>query len=334
MDPQIGLRGKNETFPYVYLDPQISFYEAKMKPSTPIAGSDMFETIQARLARLLDVVKDILKRPSAMVGGILLVVILLTSLLFPLAFHIDPLDQDLLARFSPPVWQEGGSWDHILGTDNLGRDILSRLLYGSRVSLLVGFSAVALAAFVGIVLGLVSGYYGGRLDSIIMRIADIFMAYPFMLLTISVIAVLGPSILNLIIVLGISDWVTYARTIRGSVLSIKAKEFVEASRAIGTPHVVIILRHVLPNVISPLIVLATLRVANIIIWESGLSYLGMGSPPPMPTWGRMLAEGRVYITDAWWLVTIPGLAIMVTILSINLLGDGLRDALDPRLKNI
>jgi peptide/nickel transport system permease protein len=160
------------------------------------------------------------------------------------------------------------------------------------------------------------------------------MAYPFMLLTISVIAVLGSSIFNLILVLGISDWTTYARTVRGSVLSIKEKEFVMAARAAGTRNLRIITRHILPNVISPLVVLGTLRVANIIIWESGLSFLGMGVPPPMPTWGRMLAEGRVYITEAWWLVTLPGLAIMLTILSINLLGDGLRDALDPRLRNI
>ncbi len=167
-----------------------------------------------------------------------------------------------------------------------------------------------------------------------MRIADIFLAYPFMLLTISVIAVLGNSIFNLILVLGISDWVTYARTIRGSVLSLKKKDFIEASRSAGMSHPGILFRHILPNVISPLVVLGTLRVANIIIWESGLSFLGMGVPPPMPTWGRMLAEGRIYIADAWWLVTFPGLAIMITILSINLLGDGLRDALDPRLRNV
>jgi peptide/nickel transport system permease protein len=256
------------------------------------------------------------------------------SLAFPLIYQVDPLEQELMARLTPPAWQDGGNADHLLGTDNLGRDVLSRLLYGSRVSLLVGFAAVLVAAIAGIFLGLFSGYYGGKLDSLIMRVADIFMAYPFMLLTISVIAVLGSSIFNLILVLGLSDWVTYARTIRGSVLSLKEKEFVEASRAIGTSHRVIIFRHILPNVISPLLVLGTLRVANIIIWESGLSFLGMGVPPPMPTWGRMLAEGRLYITDAWWLVTLPGLAIMITILSINLLGDGLRDALDPRLRNI
>lgn len=292
------------------------------------------ENVAPKIRRALETGREVVKRPSALVGGILLLFILMTSMWFPFLYPEDPLAQDLLARFTPPVWQEGGTWNHILGTDNLGRDVLSRLLYGSRTSLLVGFTAVFVAELVGIVLGLISGYYGGRTDSVIMRIADVFMAYPFMLLTISVIAVLGPSILNLIFVLGISDWVTYARTIRGSVLSLKEKEFVEASRAIGTRDIIIIIRHILPNVVSPLLILGTLRVANIIIWESGLSYLGMGVPPPMPTWGRMLSEGRVYITEAWWLVTLPGLAIMFTILSINLLGDGLRDALDPRLKNL
>ena len=296
--------------------------------------SKVHDALEPRLRFSAETLGEVVRRPSALVGGILLCLVLLVSASFPLFYPVDPLEQDLMARFTPPVWQAGGSWAYPLGTDNLGRDILARLLYGSRVSLLVGFSAVLVAEVAGILLGLVSGYYGGRLDSLIMRVADVFMAYPFMLLTISVIAVLGTSIFNLILVLGLSDWVTYARTIRGSVLSLKEKEFVEASRAIGTPHRVIIFRHILPNVVSPLLVLGTLRVANIIIWESGLSFLGMGVPPPMPTWGRMLAEGRIYITDAWWLVTLPGIAIMITILSINLLGDGLRDALDPRLRNI
>ena len=281
-----------------------------------------------------DTVKEVARRRSALAGGLLLGFILLTSAFFPLFYSVDPIEQDLSLRFTPPAWQKGGTWVHPLGTDNLGRDQLARILHGSRISLLVGFSAVLVAELAGILLGLVSGYYGGKIDHLIMRVADIFMAYPFMLLTISVIAVLGNSIFNLILVLGVSDWVTYARTIRGSVLSLKEKEFVEASRAIGTSDRVILWRHILPNVISPLLILGTLRVANIIIWESGLSFLGMGVPPPNPTWGRMLAESRVYIADAWWLVTLPGLAIMATILSINLLGDGLRDALDPRLKNL
>lgn len=292
------------------------------------------EKVSPSLRLVADTVREVARRRSALAGGILLFVIFMVSLFFPLVYSVDPLAQDLMARFRPPVWENGGSLSHILGTDNLGRDILARILYGSRVSLLVGFSAVLIGECIGILLGLISGYYGGRLDSVIMRTADIFMAYPFMLLTISIIAVLGNSMFNLILVLGLSDWVIYARTIRGSVLSLKEKEFVESARAVGTGHVAIIRRHIFPNVISPLLVLGTLRVANIIIWESGLSFLGMGVPPPAPTWGRMLAEGRVYIADAWWLVTFPGLAIMVTILSINLLGDGLRDALDPRLRNI
>ncbi len=292
------------------------------------------ERFGPRLRLTADTIREVARRRSALWGGIMLCVIFLTSLLFPLFYHVDPLAQDLLARFVPPAWLDGGSMSHPLGTDNLGRDVLARILYGSRISLLVGFSAVLLGELVGIVLGLLSGYYGGKLDSLIMRTADIFMAYPFMLLTISVIAVLGNSMFNLILVLGISDWTIYARTIRGSVLSLKEKEFVEAARAAGTRNLSIITRHILPNVISPLLVLGTLRVANIIIWESGLSFLGMGVPPPAPSWGRMLADGRMYIGDAWWLVTLPGLAIMCTILSINLLGDGLRDALDPRLRNV
>ncbi|MEE4608766.1 MAG: ABC transporter permease [Desulfobacteraceae bacterium] len=297
-------------------------------------GAERFRRLRATWRLWAETFRALGRSPGAVMGGLLFAAIIAVSLFFPLLYPRDPLAQELLARLAPPFWQEGGNLAYPLGTDNLGRDVLVRLLYGSRVSLLVGFSAVLVACGAGIVLGLISGYYGGRVDHLIMRLADVFMAYPFMLLTISVIAVLGNSIFNLILVLGLSDWVTYARTIRGSVLSIKKKEFVMAARSVGTPHRVILLRHVFPNVLSPILVLGTVRVANIIIWESGLSFLGMGVPPPMPTWGRMLAEGRVYIADAWWLVTLPGLAIMLTILSINLLGDGLRDALDPRLRNI
>ena len=305
-----------------------------MTPNASSIYQYSVERLGPPLRLMADTIQEVARRRSALWGGIMLCVIFATSLLFPFFYHVDPLAQDLLARFTTPVWLDGGSMSHPLGTDNLGRDVLARILYGSRISLSVGFSAVLLGEFVGIILGLVSGYYGGKLDSLIMRTADIFMAYPFMLLTISVIAVLGNSKFNLILVLGISDWVIYARTIRGSVLSLKEKEFVEAARAAGTRNLPIITRHILPNVISPLLVLGTLRVANIIIWESGLSFLGMGVPPPAPSWGRMLADGRLYISDAWWLVTLPGLAIMLTILSINLLGDGLRDALDPRLRNV
>ncbi|MCE5243442.1 MAG: ABC transporter permease [Desulfobacteraceae bacterium] len=305
-----------------------------MKSCVSTLYRNSLERLMPSLGLMAETAREVARRRSAMVGGVLLLGIFFISIFFSFFYTIDPLAQDLLARFMPPAWLPGGSLAHPLGTDNLGRDVLARILYGSRISLLVGFSAVFISECIGISLGLVSGYYGGKIDNVIMRTADVFLAYPFMLLTISVIAVLGNSIFNLILVLGISDWVIYARTIRGSVLSLKEKEFVEASRASGTRNSAIICRHILPNVISPLLVLGTLRVANIIIWESGLSFLGMGVPPPAPTWGRMLAEGRIYIGDAWWLATLPGLAIMCTILSINLLGDGLRDALDPRLRNI
>jgi len=285
-----------------------------------------------RLGRFLETLGELSRHRSAAIGGSMMAAIILTSLVFPLFYSVDPVANDLLIRFRPPVWLEGGSWAHLLGTDNIGRDVLARILHGSRISLLVGVSTVLVAATTGVLLGLVAGYFGGRLDDLIMRVGDVFLAYPFMLLTISVIAVLGPSVFNLILVLALSDWVTYARTVRGSVLSVKQAEFVQAARAIGTSRAVIIWRHVLPNVLSPILVLGTVRTANYIIWESGLSFLGMGVPPPTPTWGRMLAEGRVYLIDSWWLATIPGVAIMLTILAINLFGDGLRDALDPRLK--
>ncbi len=267
------------------------------------------------------------------IGGAMLGLIALVTVAYPAVYGADPIAPDLLARFTPPAWQAGGTPAHPLGTDNLGRDVLARLLAGSRVSLSIAALAVLVAAGTGALLGLTAGFHGGWIDHLIMRVGDVFLAYPFMLLTISVIAVLGSSLVNLVLVLGLSDWVIYARTIRGAVLSIKPKEFVQAAHALGTPGSRIMFRHVLPNVVSPLLVLATVRMANVIIWESGLSFLGMGAPPPAPTWGRMLAEGRVYITEAWWLVTLPGLGIMLTILAVNLLGDGLRDTLDPRIRH-
>ncbi len=274
-----------------------------------------------------------LRHAGLVMGGAILGLIVLVTIGYPAVYGVDPIEPDLVARFAPPAWQAGGTAAHPLGTDNLGRDVLARLLAGSRVSLSIAALAVLVAAGTGAFLGLAAGFYGGWLDHVIMRVGDVFLAYPFMLLTISVIAVLGSSLVNLVLVLGLSDWVIYARTIRGAVLSIKPKEFVQAAHALGTPGSRIMFRHVLPNVVSPLLVLATVRMANVIIWESGLSFLGMGAPPPAPTWGRMLAEGRVYIADAWWLVTLPGLGIMLTILAVNLLGDGLRDSLDPRVRH-
>lgn len=277
-------------------------------------------------------IRDLRQHRSALIGTILLGVILFACFVLPYLWSVSPTDTSLLHRFLPPFWAEGGSMAHPLGTDNLGRDVLARILIGGQVSLMVAFFTVAIAVSVGLVLGTLAGYFGGWVDSVIMRIGDLFLAYPFMLLTISVIAILGPSLTVLILVLALSDWVTYARTVRGSVLSVKNREYVTAAKAIGTSDPVILRTHILPNIMSPVLVLGTVRAANYIIWESGLSFLGMGVPPPTPTWGMMLAEGRDFILDAGWLATLPGLAIMATILSVNLVGDGLRDVLDPRLK--
>lgn len=276
----------------------------------------------------------LLQSPSAFIGVVILALIIFACFAVPVLLGQDGEATDLLNTFVPPVWQEGGTWATPLGTDNLGRDVLSRILIGGRISITVALSAVAVALTVGLLLGTLSGFYGGWVDSLIMRVGDLFLAYPFMLLTISVIALLGPSLTNLIIILALADWVTYARTVRGSVIAVRGREYIRAAEAIGARNRTIIRRHVLPNILAPTLVLATVRAANYIIWESGLSFLGMGVPPPTPTWGIMLAEGRNYILNAWWLVTLPGLAIMFTILSVNLLGDGLRDAMDPRLKRV
>ncbi|MGI6130533.1 MAG: ABC transporter permease [Bacillota bacterium] len=238
----------------------------------------------------------------------------------------------LTRRLTPPFWMEGGSLAHPLGTDSLGRDILSRLIFGSRVSLIVGLVAVAAGAGVGIALGLATGYYGGVLDNVIMRIGDVQLAFPFILLAIALMAVLGEGLGNVILVLSIRSWVPYARMVRGQVLALKEQEFVQAVRAIGAKDLRITVKHILPNVAAPVIVLASFSVARTIIAEASLSFLGLGVGVSAATWGAMISQGKDYLTDAWWISAFPGLAIMVTVLSINLIGDWLRDSLDPSLK--
>jgi peptide/nickel transport system permease protein len=276
--------------------------------------------------------RRLIRRRTALVGLVVVAAVVLAALLAPVLTPFDPLVQDISQRLKPPGWVSPEGRAHWLGTDHLGRDILGRILYGSRIALVVGLSAVAIAGTLGLVVGVVSGYFGGRVDDLFMRLADIQLAFPFILLALAVIGVLGPSLRNIIVVVGVSGWVVYARIVRGEVLSLREREFVQAARAVGSPPARVIVRHLVPNAFAPWLVIATLDMARVIIVESALSFLGLGIPPPTPTWGAMLADGRVYMSTAWWLATFPGLAILVTVLGINLLGDGLRDTLDPRLK--
>ena len=272
------------------------------------------------------------RRRTALFGLAVVAAVALTAILAPVVSPFDPLEQDISQRLREPGWQDAQGRVHPLGTDHLGRDILARIIYGSRIALLVGLAAVAISGVLGLMIGLVAGYFGGRVDDFFMRLADIQLAFPFILLAIAIIGVLGPSLQNIIIVIGVSSWVVYARVVRGEVLSIREREFVQAAIALGGRNGRIVLRHVLPNAFTPWLVVATLDMARVIVLESALSFLGLGVQPPTPTWGGMLADGRVYLSTAWWLATFPGLAILVTVLGINLFGDGLRDTLDPRLK--
>lgn len=275
--------------------------------------------------------KRILKKKSAILGLVIVGSVLLMALFAPYIAPHDPEGVELALRLRPPFWLEGGSFEYPLGTDSLGRDVFSRIIYGSQKSLFVSFTSTIISSILGVSLGMIAGYYGGYIDSVISRLGDIQLAFPLILLSIAVISVLGSSTLNLIVVFGIANWVVYAKVARGAVLSIKEKEYVEAARSIGCSRFRIILLHIFPNIFASIIVIATLSLAGIIISESSLSFLGLGVPPPKPTWGGMLSEGRQYMYDGWWLATFPGLAIAITVLGVNLFGDGLRDAYDPKL---
>jgi len=266
------------------------------------------------------------RSPLAMLG---LAAVIALVLIAVFADYIAPYGyaaQDLMSAFEPP------SANHWFGTDEFGRDLFSRIIYGSRISLQVGFIAVGIAVFAGGFLGAVSGYYGGRLDNLIMRGMDILLSIPSILLAIAIAASLGPGLFNLMIAVGISSTPNYARIVRGSVLSIRNQEFVEAAKAVGSSDLRIILKHIIPNCMAPIIVQSTLGVAIAILTAAGLSFIGLGIQPPVPEWGAMLSGGREYIRDYAYMTIFPGLAIMISILALNFLGDGLRDALDPKLK--
>ena len=268
----------------------------------------------------------LLRNPGTLTGLILLGLLVLVALLAPVITSYDPVELAPRDRLQAP------SLTHFFGTDAFGRDVFTRVIYGGRISLQIGFIAVGIASLLGVTFGLLAGYYGGLLDNLIMRLIDVMLAFPGILLALAIVAILGPNLINAMIAVGISAAPTYARVVRGAVLQTKEQAYVEAIIQGGARTWRILLLHILPNILAPIVVIATLGVANAIIAGAALSFLGLGAEPPTPEWGLMLSDGRSYLRHAWWITTFPGLAIMVTVLSINLIGDGLRDALDPRMQ--
>lgn len=282
-------------------------------------------------AKRSNYLRVLLRKPVAVLSVAFLLVLAVAAVTAPVIAPHSPGRQSLRARLLPPVPVDGSQPAHVLGTDQLGRDVLSRLIYGARVSLLVGLSVVVLAASVGTGLGLVAGYVGGRVDALLMRIVDVFLAFPFLLLAIVFMATLGQGLKNIIFVLALTGWVDYARTVRAQVLALRETEYVTAAEALGVVKSGVMWRHILPNVLASVIVIASLQVGAVIVSEASLTFLGLGVPPAIPTWGTMLATGREYMSSAWWLATLPGLAITLTVLAVNTIGDWLRDTRDPYL---
>jgi peptide/nickel transport system permease protein len=266
----------------------------------------------------------LLRRREALVGLVITIGFLLATIVAPLVAPYDPFDQDLSAALSPP------SPAHLLGSDQYGRDVLSRVIFGSRTALLAIVGANGLALVLGSALGLIGGFLGGVVDACVMRLVDVLLAFPYLLLALIIVAALGPSLTNSLVAIGIVYTPQYARLIRGQVLSVRAADYVRAARAIGTPRLAVMLRHVLPNSLTPVIVMALLQAGSVVVETAGLSFLGLGAQPPSPDWGALLADGHNYFLTAWWIATFPGLAIFCVVLGFNLIGEALRDQLDPR----
>lgn len=276
--------------------------------------------------------RQLLGHPVALAGGIVILVYLLGAVFAPQITSHDPALGNLRLRFQPPAWQEGGSWEYPLGADAQGRDLLTRIVYGARISLLVGGLSVGISVLVGGALGALTGFYRGRLDAVISRLADLLLAFPFLIFAIGVMAFMGPGFTNLILALTFKGWVEFFRLVRGEMMAEKTQEYVEAARVSGLGNLAIIGREILPNIIQSVFVLGTLRMGDMIIMEASLSFLGLGIQPHIPAWGSMVAAGRDYMLVSWWVSTFPGIALLILVLSINLFGEGLRDILDPRLK--
>ncbi len=276
----------------------------------------------------------LLRRYPVVPVGILLAALVIPAIFAEVVAPHDPIDGDLRDRLLPPAWTDGGEWSHPLGTDRLGRDILSRMIYGARTAALVSLAALAVGGTIGSLLGLLAGYFGGWWDHVIMRLVDINLSLPLILLALVLVVLFEPGTATTVAVVALLLWSRYARQVRAEALTLKEMDFVARARVAGASHLRIIFRHIFPNVVNTIIVLATLQVGNVILLEASLSFLGAGIPPPNPAWGVMIAEGRDYITTSWWLSVIPGLAIMLTVLSMNLFGDWLRDRLDPKLRQL
>lgn len=262
-------------------------------------------------------------------AGVVLLFILL-AIFAPLIAPQDPNETDLFRRLQPPAWVEGGEWGYLLGCDGLGRDILSRIIYGSRISIFIGAAVILVATSIGILAGLAAGYLRGWVDVVISRIVDILLGFPYLIFAIGLMAMMGPGLINIILALAYKEWVIPCRVVRGETLVTRELEYIEAARALGASRGHIMMREILPNILSPVIVVSTIRMAHVIILEASLSFLGLGVQPPTASWGSMVSDGRAFILEAWWVSTFPGLAILLLVLAINVASQGLRDAFDPR----
>jgi peptide/nickel transport system permease protein len=308
--------------------------EVSRQFESPISRQAYLWRIRLGLWRrnLAEFLAELRKHPLALLGGIIIIIYILAAIFAPYITTQDPTRGNLRARLTPPAWYAEGSWEYPLGTDAQGRDILTRIIYGARVSLAVGLLAVSISAAIGLILGAITGYYRGSLDWVVSRLADVLLAFPYLIFAIGVMAFLGSGFTNLILALTFKGWVEFFRLVRGEMMSEKTQEYVEAARVTGLGHLSIMGREVLPNIIQSVFVLATLRMGYMIILEASLSFLGLGIPPHIPAWGSMVAAGRDYLLVAWWVSTIAGIAILILVLAINVFGEGLRDILDPRLR--